>query len=74
LSEEFRGGEVFKVLVVGNDIDHVGKSFEIRLKLLEGDEDGEELFVVNIVVELCGSHRPRVECNWMEEIIDGINL
>jgi hypothetical protein len=73
-SEEFCGGKVFEVLVVGNDVDHVRKSFEIRPKLLESDEDGEELIVINVIVELCGSHRLRVECNQMEEIIDGINL
>jgi hypothetical protein len=44
-------GEVLKVLVVSNDVDHVVRGFEIMLLVFKNLEDCEEFLVVYIIIE-----------------------
>ena len=54
-SQEFGGGEVFEVLVVGNDIDGGARTFQIVTPGVEHIVNGEQFLVMGVVVEFrCG--------------------
>ena len=44
-------------------MDPVLGSFKVGMLLLEGFNDGKELLVVNVIVELCINHGSAVESN-----------
>jgi hypothetical protein len=52
--------------VVSDDVDRVQRRFEAMSPFLEGCEDGEELFVVSVVVQLCSNKSSTVKCYWMD--------
>ena len=53
--QDLRAGEVLQVLVIGDHIDRRGRALEVMLPVLEGLEDGQQLLVMGIVVQLRGS-------------------
>ncbi|KAG6894049.1 hypothetical protein C0992_007693, partial [Termitomyces sp. T32_za158] len=62
-AELFSHGEVLEVVVVRVDLDMMPGSFEVGAPLLKGFNNGEELLVVDVIVEFCTDHRPGVEGN-----------
>ena len=67
--EEFCSGEVFKVLMVHDNIDWSWRPFQVVSPTLERFEDGEEFFVVNVVVQLCGGESPGVKSDRMNLVV-----
>ena len=67
--EEFGSGEIFKVLMVHDNIDRSWRSFEVVSPTLEHFKNGEEFFVVNIVIQLCGGESPGVKSNQMNLVV-----
>ena len=65
-SQEFRGREILQVLVVGNNVDRGVGAFEVVTPLSEGLKDGQQLFVVHVVVEFGAHESSGMECDRME--------
>ena len=61
-SEEFRSREILQVLVVGNDVDRGTGAFEIVTPSSEGFEDGQQLFVVHVIIEFGVCESSGMEC------------
>jgi len=59
--ENFRGGEVLQVFVVGHDVNREGRALQVVTPALESLEDSEELLVMSIVVQLGHGQSARVE-------------
>ncbi|KAG6899368.1 hypothetical protein C0993_010854 [Termitomyces sp. T159_Od127] len=66
--------EVLQVVVVQVDLDPMQGALKVGLLLLEGFDNGEELLVVNVVVELHRDHQAGVESNGLELITAGVLL
>ena len=49
--EHLRGGKIFQVLVVSNNIDRGSGTFKVMAPDAESFENREKLFVVNVVVQ-----------------------
>ena len=69
LGEEFGSGEVFKVVMVCDNIDRSWRSFEVVSSTLDCIENGEEFFVVNVVIQLHGGEGLGVKSNRMNLVI-----
>lgn len=67
--ENFEREEVLEVLVVSEDESRIIGAFEVGTEVLESLDNGEELFVVDFVVELGRSELARVEGDWVEEAV-----
>ena len=61
--------KILKVLMICNNIDGIGWTFQIVLPNLESFEDGKQFLVMYVVVQLCHSESARVKSNWMNFII-----
>ena len=59
--QDFGSGKVFEVPVVCDDVDWGWSSFEVVAPGLERFEDGQEFFVVHIVVQFWGRESSRVK-------------
>ena len=57
-SKYFSRREVFQIFVVGDNVNGEVRAFEIVPPLGEGVEDGQELFIVSVVVEFRASESP----------------
>ena len=71
--QDLGAGEILQVLVVGDHIDQRGRTLEVVSPVLEGLEDGQELLVMGIIVQLRGSQSPRIVSNRSELIIGANN-
>jgi hypothetical protein len=67
--EHLRGGEVLEIFVVCDDVNRGGGTFKIVTPGAESLEDGEELFVVRVIVQLGRGKGARVESNRAHLII-----
>ena len=66
LSQDLGAGEVLQVLVVSDHIDRRGKALEVMLPVLKGLEDGQQLLIMGIIVQLRGRQSPRIVSNGSE--------
>ena len=57
------GRKILKVFMIHNNIDGVSQTFQIVLPNLESFEDGEQFFVMCVVVQLYCSESVRVKGN-----------
>src|SRR5882724_10320173 len=72
---ELLGGcKVLEVLVIGEHEYDMSRAFQVVTPLLEGLKDDEQLFVVDLIVELCRLHAAGVECDWVDVAIVGGDL
>ena len=55
-SELLGGCKVFEVLVIGEHEYNMSRAFQVVTPLSEGLKDGEQLFVIDLIVELCWLH------------------
>jgi len=70
LLDQYLGSrEILKVLMIHDNIDRIGRTFQIVLPNLEGFKDGKQFLVIYVVIQLHHSERPRVKGNWMNFII-----
>ena len=56
--QDLGAGEVFQVLVVGDHIDRRGRALKVVVPVLEGLEDGQQLLVMGVIVQLRGGQSP----------------
>jgi len=61
--------KVLKVLMICNNVNGIGRTFQIVPPNLESFEDGKQFLVMCIVVQLHCSESARVKGNWMNFII-----
>ena len=71
-SEEFRGREILQVLVVGNNVDRGTGAFEVVTPSSEGLEDGQQLFVVYVIIKFGAREGSGMECDRMELAVLGV--
>jgi len=55
--------KILKVLIIHNNIDGIGQTFQIVLPNLEGFKDDKQFLVICIVVQLCHSKSARGKSN-----------
>ena len=61
--------KILKVLMIHNNIDRIGQTFQIVLPNLESFEDSKQFLVICVIVQLHYSKSMRVKGNWMNFII-----
>jgi len=61
--------KILKVLMIYNNIDGIGQTFQIVSPNLESFEDGKKFLVMCVVIQLHHSKSARVKGNWMNFII-----
>ena len=60
VGQDLEAGEILQVLVVSNHIDQRGGALEVVSPVLEGLKDGQQLFVMGIIVQLRGGQSPQI--------------
>ncbi|EIW57200.1 uncharacterized protein TRAVEDRAFT_126041, partial [Trametes versicolor FP-101664 SS1] len=60
---------VFKVAVIGDDLEGFGQPLEEVPPVLQSSHDGQQFSVVDLVVSLCLRHGFRPECDWVPESV-----
>ena len=61
--------KILKVLMIHNNVDGIGRTFQIVPPNLESFKDGKQFLVMCVVVQLRRSESARVKGNWMNFII-----
>jgi len=61
--------KILKVLMICNNIDGIGLTFQIVPPNLESFEDSKQFLVMCVIVQLCCSKSVRVKGNWVNFII-----
>ena len=61
--------KILKILIICNNIDGIGQTFQIVSPNLEGFKDGKQFLVMCVIVQLHHSESARVKGNWMNFII-----
>jgi len=61
--------KILKVLMIRNNVDGIGQTFQIVSPNLKSFKDGKQFLVMCIVVQLHHSESARVKGNWMNFII-----
>ena len=61
--------KILKALMIYNNIDGIGQTFQILLPNLESFKDSKQFLVMYIIVQLHHSKSMRVKGNWMNFII-----
>jgi len=55
--------KILKVLMIYNNVDGIGQTFQIVSPNLEGFKDGKQFLIMCVVVQLCHSESARVKDN-----------
>ena len=63
------GRKILKVFMIHNNVDGIGRTFQIVPPNLESFEDSKQFLVMCVVVQICRSESARVKGNWMDFII-----
>ena len=58
VGQDLGAGEVLQVFVVSDHIDWRGRALKVMLPVLEGLEDGQQLLVMGIIIQLRGRQSP----------------
>ena len=61
--------KILKVLMIHNNVDGIGQTFQVVPPNLESFKDGKQFLVMCVVVQLRRSESARVKGNWMNFII-----
>jgi len=61
--------KILKVLMIHNNINEIGQTFQIVLPNLEGFKNGKQFLVTCVIVQLHRSESARVKGNWMNFIL-----
>ena len=69
LGQYLSSRKILKVLMIRNNIDGIGQTFQIVLPNLESFKDGKQFLVMCVVVQLRRSESARVKDNWVNFII-----
>jgi len=57
--------KILKIFMICNNVDRIGRIFQIVLPNLKSFEDSKQFLVMCVVVQLCYSEGARVKGNWM---------
>ena len=66
---QYLSREILKVFMICNNVDGIGRTFQIVPPNLESFKDGKQFLVMYVIVQLCYSESARVKGNWMNFII-----
>jgi len=69
LDQYFGSRKILKVLMIHNNIDGIGRTFQIVPPNLESFKDGKQFLVMCVIVQLRRSESARVKGNWVNFII-----
>ena len=69
LGQYFSSRKILKVLIICDNINRIGRTFQIMLPNLEGFKNSKQFLVMYIVIQLHCSESMRVKSNWMNFII-----
>jgi len=69
LGQYLGGRKILKVLMIHNNVNGIGQTFQIVPPNLESFKDDKQFLVMYVVVQLCHSKSARVKGNWMNFII-----
>ena len=61
--------KILKVLMICNNVNGIGQTFQIVLPNLKGFKDGKQFLVIYVVIQLCYSKNAEVKSNWVNFII-----
>jgi len=61
--------KILKILMIHNNIDEIGQTFQIVSPNLESIKNSKQFLIIYIVIQLCHSESVRVKGNWMNFII-----
>jgi len=61
--------KILKILIIHNNVDGIGWTFQIVPPNLENFKDGKQFLVMCVVVQLCHSESAGVKGNWVNFII-----
>ena len=61
--------KILKVFMIRNNVDGIGRTFQIVLPNLESFKDGKQFLVMCVIVQLRCSESARVKGNWINFII-----
>ena len=61
--------KILKVLMIHNNIDGIGRTFQIVPPNLESFKDSKQFLVMCVIVQLCCSESVKVKGNWVNFII-----
>ena len=64
--QDLGAGEILQVLVVGDHIDQRGGALEVMSPVLEGLEDGQQLLVMGIIIQLRGGQSLQIVSDRLE--------
>ena len=70
---ELQHSEIFQILVINDNIDWGCRSFEVVSLALECFINCQQLFVMNVIVQLSAGKGPRVESDSMKFTIHGVH-
>ena len=65
----FDSRKILKVLMIYNNVDGIGQTFQIVSPNLESFKDGKQFLIICVVVQFCHSKSARVKGNWINFII-----
>jgi len=69
LGQYLSNRKILKVFMIYNNIDGIGRTFQIVLPNLESFKDGKQFLVMCVVIQLRCSESVGVKSNWMNFII-----
>ena len=69
LGQYLGGRKILKVLIIHNNVDGIGQTFQVVLPNLKSFEDGKQFLVICVVIQLHYSKSAGVKGNWVNFII-----
>ena len=69
LSQYLGSRKILKILIICNNIDRIGQTFQIVLPNLESFKNGKQFLIMYVVIQLCCSKSVGVKSNWVNFII-----
>jgi len=61
--------KILKILMIHNNVNGIGQTFQIVLPNLEGFKDGKQFLVMYVIIQLRYGKSVRLKSNWMNFII-----
>ena len=61
--------KILKVLIIHNNVNGIGRTFQIMSPNLKSFEDGKQFLIMCVVIQLHCSESARVKSNWINFII-----
>jgi len=69
LSQYLSSRKILKVLMICNNVDGIGQTFQVVLPNLKSFKDSKQFLVMYVVIQLRHSESARVKSNWVNFII-----